>query len=540
MRFDARPPKVAVDEARGGTSLIRAIDNYRELGSVTFLFAVHEIAEALVPTIVGLTIDRAIDSGRGGALALWLCLFLANYVVLTVSMRYSFRRGTRLSATTTRNYRLAISERIQQRAAARRDRDGSVATLTAVDAMAVGQACLSLPLGLSGAAGIAVAAVSILWYSIPLALVVVGGSVLVFVVSQALSGRIEKMARLQKDHAAEASGQAEDFIHGLRVLKGIRGGDAAWARYDAANGRTLLASLRLVRLQTTSDTIPNLSTAVLLGIVALVGSGLYERGDIPLGALLVALGQAQFLTDPLGRLSRTRPSLAAAQASLTRIQRFLTAPLSEPLVTVPDPLPNSIADAPGLYGLVFAERQARQAFVDNLRQREVPESAAAGARTSRRLVDGSEGFVFAGTVRDAIALSGGGLPPALVADESGVARILDDLPHGLDTHIGTDARGLSGGQRQRVIVARALAADREQLVLVDPTSALDSVTELNVAQGIRRLRKRKPTYVVTTSAGFLAQCDSVVFFGPDAVLSGRHQELSGSSRAYASAVGLAW
>ena len=52
----------------------------------------------------------------------------------------------------------------------------------------------------------------------------------------------------------------------------------------------------------------------------------------------------------------------------------------------------------------------------------------------------------------------------------------------------TTGMNLSGGQRQRIALARALLADRTVLVLRDPTTAVDAVTENAIATGIRRLR----------------------------------------------------
>ena len=62
-----------------------------------------------------------------------------------------------------------------------------------------------------------------------------------------------------------------------------------------------------------------------------------------------------------------------------------------------------------------------------------------------------------------------------------------DIPGGPDRSVGEGGRRLSGGQRQRVALARAVAADPELLVLIDPTTAVDSVTEQHIAERLSAL-----------------------------------------------------
>lgn len=65
--------------------------------------------------------------------------------------------------------------------------------------------------------------------------------------------------------------------------------------------------------------------------------------------------------------------------------------------------------------------------------------------------------------------------------------------------------------------------DAPILVLRDPTTAVDAVTEARMAEGIRRYRGRpgRLTVVMTTSPPLLASCDRVVFLGPAAASSPR-------------------
>jgi ATP-binding cassette subfamily C protein CydD len=125
---------------------------------------------------------------------------------------------------------------------------------------------------------------------------------------------------------------------------------------------------------------------------------------------------------------------------------------------------------------------------------------------------GQSPMLSSGTVAENVALGGAGEP-----DTGAVVRALDLAgAAGLDPALvlGAGGQGLSGGQAQRVSVARALyRLDRvgARLLLVDePSSALDRVTEARVVEGLRRIAASGVAVVVVTHRRAVSDAADVV------------------------------
>ncbi|MFG3551657.1 ABC transporter transmembrane domain-containing protein [Streptomyces sp. NPDC047725] len=115
--------------------------------------------------------------------------------------------------------------------------------------------------------------------------------------------------------------------------------------------------------------------------------------------------------------------------------------------------------------------------------------------------------------------------------------IVRGLPEGLDTPVAAQGRSLSGGQRQRVRLARALLADPEVLLAVEPTSALDAHTEATVAERLRAARTGRTTVLAGTSPLVLDRADVVHWLVDGKVAAtGRHRELLEAEPGYRSLV----
>lgn len=510
------------------------------------LSIMHQLGEALVPVIMGLAIDRALGPGSTGELILWIVVLGLDFALLSYSFRFGSRIGYLGMQSVQHRLRMMVSDRLLHPAGIKGPASLPGVSLS-IATNDVFMLAASMQIGIypvGQIAGVGFCAVMLLTMSWQLGLAVIIGAPLMLIV-MGLAGRpLQRRSQTQQGLSAQAVGTAADLVGGYRVLKGIGAEAEASARYDLVSQRALDGTLHAKNAQGAYTGAMHLISGFFIAALA-VGAGLQATsGQLTVGEFIAVIGLTQFLISPLRAFASNVGAVwAMGLASATRVLSVLQAPA----VTLPQPERGGVPECddslgfgledvrvPGARPLdlridsdeyigVLASAEQAKVLVELLTGRGDPASGrfvvggvdvraldpdTAGARV---LVAPHAADLFDGTIEENVRLPGvdaDRLTAAFAA--AGCDEIIETLPQGARTEVGEGGTRLSGGQRQRVALARALASDVPFLVLHEPTTSVDSVTEAGIAAGIREVRKGRTTLLITSSPVLLADCDRVI------------------------------
>jgi ABC-type multidrug transport system fused ATPase/permease subunit len=520
------------------------------------------LAQALLPWVLGRAVDEGIATGDSRALLAWAAALLGLGVVQAVAgtLRHRVAVSNWLQASFRMIQVVAHHAALTGPAIRARLTTGEVVATVSNDALRAGGA-FDITARLAGAiASYFVVAAILLATSKLLGLVVLLG-VPVLVGSLSLVIRpLQERQREQREQVGQLTAVGADTAAGLRVLRGIGGERVFLDRYRRRSEDVRRAGVRVALPQSTLDSAQVLLPGIFIVIVTWLGARLAIQGRISPGELVAFYGYAAFLVIPLRVAAEAVDKVTRA---LVGAQRLLAILRIEPLVgeaDAPAAEPRQaavLADAqsglvvePGMLTCVvtpsadegsrIADRLGRFADDGLVTLDSVPVAALALETMRRRVVvSETDPLLFSGPLRDELDPWGRASDEQLL-DAIAVANaedVLDSLPEGLDGHMEERGRSFSGGQRQRLVLARALLADAEILVLVEPTSAVDAHTEARIARRLHDARRGRTTVVMTGSPLVLDQADRVVFIAEGRVAAmGTHRELLRSSQAYRFAV----
>ena len=537
------------------------------LAVASLLDALTHLAAGLVPTALGRVVDSGLDRGLSADLAPGLLALAALGIVsaLTGGLAEAFSFGAWASGWQPSargvGHRLGCRSRAITRAVA----GGDVVSTVTTDADAIGAFMYVIANVAGSLVSVIVVGVLMIRMDIGLGLLVLLGLPVVLSLVGALVEPLDRRMSVQREEQGRLTTTTTDVVAGLRVLRGIGGEDAYAARYSEASARVRDAGMRVASTQALLAAIRAGAPMILTAVVVGAGATAALEGRITPGELVTFYGWATFLIQPLDSFADLMQLMTRARVGARRVARVAAVePLVRDIVVDPAARPDPTGDLvdtttgvrlrggvmtalvcsrPGACA-ALAERLGRPdddaaVTLDGTDLRHLPIEAVRSAV----IVSGARAEAFAGPL--AAEVLGEAVPLAedrelapLVRLHAGAARapvpltgdqeraagralrvaaaddVVDSLG-GLQGRLTERARNLSGGQRQRLALARAVARRCPVLVLIEPTSALDSHTEDLIARRLRDERRGMTTVVVTASPLLLGRCDEVVLLEAD-------------------------
>ena len=120
-------------------------------------------------------------------------------------------------------------------------------------------------------------------------------------------------------------------------------------------------------------------------------------------------------------------------------------------------------------------------------------------------------------------------------DDAQCRDIIDRLPNGLDTLVGTGGTYLSGGENQRIALARAILKDAPIIVLDEATAFADAENEHQIQLAFERLTKNKTVLMIAHRLSTIQDADLILVFKDGQIAErGNHEELLASDGIYSS------
>ena len=507
------------------------------------------LCQAVMPAVIGATIDHGITTKDTSALLGWTGLMLGIGVVQAASgiMRHRFAVANWLTAA-YRVVQLVTRQAVRLGATLpKRVATGEVVAIGNNDLSYIGNAMDILARFAGAVVSFFVVAFLLLRTSVTLGLVVLVGVPLLLFALGPLLRPLQRRNLAQRELMGDLSNLATDIVSGLRVLRGIGGERVFQDRYARESQKVRGAGVEVGRLQSVLDAAQVGLPGLFVAIVVWLGARLAVTGQITVGELVAFYGYAAFLMIPLRTATEAMNKWIRAFVAARRIVRLLEL---EPDVSDPDepsPAPPAGSDLvdvssgvrvrDGILTAIVSERPEDSALVvdrlgryavGDVRWGDVPLDRLPREVVRRRIVVSDTGStLFSGPLRRSLDVHGRGdeaLGDALHAASAG--DVLEAVRHGLDSLVTERGRSFSGGQRQRLVLVRALVAEPEVLLLVEPTSAVDAHTEARIADRLRAARAGRTTVVTTTSPLLLDRADQVVLLVDGRVHAvGRHHDL---------------
>lgn len=365
-----------------------------------------------------------------------------------------------------------------------------------------------------------------------------------------ITGKTRPLFRLRSRRLGELNGFVEEMITGQKTLKAYHQEENTIQKFDVKNEEAVEAYYRAEYYGSVVGPTVNFINNLSLTLVSVFGALLFLAGKMRIGSISSFILYSRKFSGPINEAANIMSELQSALAAAERVFNMIDEPAetadaegAETLCQVRGDVRlenvsfgymegqriikglNLCAPYGKLVAIVgptgagkttlinllmrFYDVQEGKISVDN---HEIRDVTRASLRKAYAMVL-QDTWLFQGTVFENIAYGrqGATLEDVVVAAKAAkIHSYIMRLPQGYDTVLTDEGTNISKGQKQLLTIARAMLLDAPMLILDEATSNVDTRTEQQIQQAMRKLMEHKTCFVIAHRLSTVQNADEIL------------------------------
>lgn len=386
------------------------------------------------------------------------------------------------------------------------------------------------------------------------------------ILTKFITGKTRPLFRLRSRRLGELNGFVEEMISGQKTLKAYHQEDNTIKKFDSKNEEAVEAYYRAEYYGSVVGPTVNFVNNLSLALVSMFGALLFLAGQMTIGSISSFILYSRKFSGPINEAANIMSELQSALAATERVFNMIDESAEAADCESASVLAHVKGDValenvsfgyakgqtiikglnlhaePGKLVAIVGPTGAGKTTLINLLMRfydvddgcisvddhAVSDVTRASLRRAYAMVL-QDTWLFEGTVFENIAYGRQGAALEEVTAAAKAAKIhsyIKRLPQGYDTVLTDEGTNISKGQKQLLTIARAMLLDAPMLILDEATSNVDTRTEQQIQQAMRRLMEHKTCFVIAHRLSTIQNADVILVVNHGEIVEqGTHGEL---------------
>lgn len=381
-----------------------------------------------------------------------------------------------------------------------------------------------------------------------------------------ITSRTKPLFRKRSKKLGELNGFIEEMISGQKTLKAYEQEENTIYKFDLKNKEAVDAYYKAEYYGSVTGPTVNFINNLSLSLISVFGALLYLAGQMSVGNISSFVLYSRKFSGPINEAANIISEFQSALAAAERVFQLMD--------EIPEPFDKEAAkelkDVNGnveikevtfgyqkdniiihnlnlkvqqgkLIAVVGPTGAGKTTFINLLMrfydvndgniyvdQEDICDITRESLRKSYAMVL-QDTWLFQGTIFENIAYGKENASMEEVTAAAKAAKIhsfIKKLPNGYHTILSDDGTNISKGQKQLLTIARAMLLDSPMLILDEATSNVDTRTEIQIQQAMRKLMEHKTCFVIAHRLSTIQNADIILVVNQGEIVEqGTHKEL---------------